>query len=90
MAFKTATCLTAACDECGHVLETPDGGEVHFATEQQARDSAATYEWEVLEDGRLICPDGHLDLLEEHGRLQPGPGAMTFTFDTDTDPEVLL
>ncbi|MFK0238204.1 hypothetical protein [Streptomyces vinaceus] len=90
MALKTVTCLAAVCDECGQVLENPDGGEAHFDTEQQAREVAATYEWELLEDGRLICSEGHLELLEEHGRIQPGPGAMTFTFTFDTEPEAGL
>ncbi|NXY98208.1 hypothetical protein HYE82_28325 [Streptomyces sp. BR123] len=91
MALKTATCLLAACDECGQVLEHPDGGEIHFGTEAQARETALTYAWQELPGGRLVCDaDEHQGLLEEHGRLQPGPGAMTLTFDAETDPEVWL
>lgn len=90
MAFKTVTCQVALCDECGQTFENPDGGEVHFDSQQQAREIADSYEWVALDDGRLICPEGHEEFLEERGRLQPGPGAMTFTFDTDTDLEGLL
>lgn len=84
MAFTTETCVLIACDECGQALEHPDGGTVHFDTEAQARETAPAYDWEQLPDGRLICDGDHQDLLEEFGRIQPGPGAMTFTFDTDT------
>lgn len=90
MAFKTATCVLITCDECGQVLENPDGGEYHFDTEEQAREVALTYEWEQLPDGRLVCVDNHQELLEELGRIQPGPGAMTFTFSPDTDREAWL
>ncbi|MFI5867703.1 hypothetical protein [Streptomyces sp. NPDC051546] len=89
MAFTTASCVLIACDECAQVLENPDGGECHFGTEEQAREAALAYEWEELAAGRIVCTE-HPDLLEEHGRSQPGPGAMTFTFNLGTDPEVLL
>lgn len=89
MALTTAACVLIACDECEQVLENPDGGEVHFENEAQAREIALSYEWHELGAGRIVCAE-HPDLIEEHGLSQPGPGAMTFTFALDTDPEVLL
>jgi hypothetical protein len=88
MAFRRASCVIAVCDLCGTSV-VGDGFSPHLDTEAEAVDYVLTYEWQQLDDGRLICEDtdrDHEQAREHHGQVTVPDSAMTVTFEDIPNP----
>lgn len=91
MTFTSRTVVVPACDLCG-ATESDQGETLQFDTEAQAIEyltdylDAETGAWHQRPDGQLVCwrrDRLHDWAREQDGVLQPGPDAMTVTWDDE-------
>lgn len=51
--FEIKTCVTVRCEECENVLD--EDYEVHYSTEDEAREGAEMAGWVLASDGKIYC-----------------------------------
>jgi len=51
----TVPCWEITCDQCWDGDNFEYGGQLHHATEAEARESAESSDWKIYADGRTVC-----------------------------------